>query len=74
MSINKDQANVYKVLSEIIQKLFLTIVLTCILCVITYYLLTAEPKWAKTVPLGLIEAILTHTVYKMVAHFYPQKR
>lgn len=74
MSIDKDKANVYKILSEIIQKCFLTFVLTVILCFVTYYLVTSEPEWAKTAPLATIEGVLTHTVYKMVSHFYPQKK
>ncbi|WP_288438138.1 hypothetical protein [uncultured Chryseobacterium sp.] len=74
MNVTKDQANVYKILTDIILKFILTIVFILAFCAVMYYLLKAEPQWAKTAPLATIELVLSGTVYKMVDHFYPQKK
>ena len=74
MSINKRQADVYVVLTDIIQKFILTIVFTICFVIVLYYLITSDPEWAKTAPLAAIELALTGTVYKMATHFFPEKK
>lgn len=74
MKISRDQANVYKILSDIIQKFILTIVFIIVFCIVMYHLIFAEPTWAKTVPLAAIELALSMTIYKLVDHFYPIKK
>lgn len=74
MSISREQANVYKIISDIIQKFILTIVFSAVFCVVMYYLIVSEPEWAKTTPLAAIELALSGTVYKLAGHFFPNKK
>lgn len=73
MKISKDQADVYKIIADIFQKLLLTIVFIITFCIVMYFLITVEPKWSKTLPLGIIEGLLVNNVRRMVLHFYPTK-
>lgn len=72
--ITKEQAQVYKVIADIIQKFILTIVFIIVFCFVMYFLLTSDPQWAKTAPLATVELALAGTVYKMATHFYPKKK
>lgn len=74
MNITREQANVYKIISDIIQKFILTIVFSIVFCVVMYFLIISEAKWAKTAPLAIIELILSGTVYKLAGHFFPAKK
>jgi ABC-type iron transport system FetAB permease component len=72
MSINKRQADVFVIITNIILKSIVTIVTLVIYIWILVKLFEVEPKWEKTLPLGLIESILTYTIYKMYDHFFPK--
>jgi|GEM_PF-3346223 len=73
MNISKEQANVYKILSEIFLKVLVTITFLGVFIAIVIQLLYAEPTWSKTAPLAIIEGILSMTIYKMVDYFFPRK-
>lgn len=74
MNVSREQANVYKILTDIFLKFFLTIVFSIVFCVVMYFLLMADAVWSKTGPLAAIELALSGTVYKLAGHFFPTKK
>ena len=71
--INKRQVDVYKALTDMVLKAIITLVLLCCFCVVLYFLLTSEPTWSKTAPLGAIDGAMAATFYKLIPHFFPDK-
>jgi hypothetical protein len=74
MSINKRQADVYVILTNLVLKSIVTLVTIAIYIWILIKLFDVEPKWEKTIPLGLVESILTYTLYRMYDHFFPKAK
>lgn len=72
MSITKKQADVFVTITNIILKSIVTIVTLILYVWILVKLFDVEPKWEKTLPLGLVESILTYTIYRMYEHFFPK--
>jgi|APHig6443717497_1056834.scaffolds.fasta_scaffold14166_3 hypothetical protein len=71
--ITKRQADVYKLLTDMILKAIIALVLLFCFCIVLFYLITSEPTWQKTAPLGIIDGMMAATFYKLIGHFFPDR-
>jgi hypothetical protein len=72
MNISKRQADVFKIMTDIILKCIVTFVSLGVFVFILYEFFNTECSWESKVPLGIVEAILAGTLYKMFDHFFPK--
>lgn len=74
MAITRRQIDVYKELVDMILKAIIALVLLVCFCIVLYFLLTSEPNWEKTAPLGIVEALMAGSFYKLMPHFFPDRK
>lgn len=72
MNLSKRQTDTYVILSNIILKFIVTIVSLGVFVTILYMFFNSECNLESKIPLGIIEAILAGTLYKMFDHFFPK--
>lgn len=72
MNLSKRQADTYVILSNIILKFIVTIVSLAVFVIILYMFFNSDCNLESKIPLGIIEAILAGTLYKMFDHFFPK--
>lgn len=72
MNISKRQADVYKIIADIFLKCIITLVSLGVFIFILYEFFNTECSWESKVPLGVLEALIAGTLYKMFDHFFPK--
>lgn len=72
MSINKRQADVYTIISNMILKCIVTLVSLGVFIWILFKFFNTDCNWENKIPLAAIELILAGTLYKMFDHFFPK--
>ena len=73
---NQRQLDLYRELSDIHSKRFLTKVLaSCYVVVlgVLIFLVLNESPWQNTIILGLVELVLTIAVPSMIKHYFPSR-
>jgi len=73
LAITKTKIKIYQLLADIIIKFVLAIVAVIAFIIVLIYLLKPTNPPLATATLGLFEALLTATLYKVYTHYFPKK-
>ncbi len=75
MAVSREQVEVYQIIFNMIMKaIFGLVVLGVFIYIIIMYFSLEDPKWAQTVPLASLEAILAGTLFVAYRHYFPSTK
>lgn len=70
--VTKPQAEVMKVIADMIMKAVYGVVALVLISVILYNILITDCNWENKLVLGLLESFLIGTTYKAFGHYFPK--